>query len=352
MTINPQLVFRTSIILILFIFNTSTLLAVAFPFREFDVGDPVPDVTLQGFKDRQKKIRFSELKGNPFVAVFWGADIEEKMERSARTLEGLESLSSFLKERQIQAFSVNVQVDEAPVIDQVIKKSQSNIEVYVDQDRKAYAALGIFIMPTILLVDKDGNVTAGMGYSHDVIDRLKGEIEIMLGEKTPEQVMAELRPEMKELSEEEKASRRHMDFGLVMRKRGQLEISIRELEKAIAIDPKLTQAHFELGCIYLEKGELDKAEQAFGNALESDPGSLRGKICKAKLKREKGKPDEAVRDLLVILQEYPDAYDAFYTLGLSYEDLNNMQEAMESYKKAYRSIQRFVAEKEQQQGSE
>lgn len=346
MTIKRHVVFRILFFLLLFIFNTSTLLAVAFPFREFNVGDPVPDVTLKGFKDAEKKISFSELKGRPFVAVFWGADIEEKMERSARTLEGLESLSSFLEARQIRAFSVNVQVDEAPVIEKVLSQSQSKFDVYVDQDRKAYAALGIFIMPTILLVDKDGNVTAGMGYSHDVVARLKGEIEIMLGEKTPEQVMAELRPEMKELSEEEKASRRHMDFGLVMRKRGQLEISVRELEKAIAIDPKLTRAHFELGCIYLEKGELEKAEKAFANTLESEPGSLRGKICRTRLKRAQGKADEAVRDLLVILQEYPDAYDALYTLGLSYEDLNRMREAMASYRKAYQSIRKFVAEKE------
>lgn len=345
-TINRLLALRTFFFLLLFIFNTSTLLAVAFPFREFNVGDPVPDVTLKGFKDEEKKISFSELKGRPFVAVFWGADIEEKMDRSVRTLKGLESLSSFLEERQIRAFSVNVQVDEAPVIEKVLRQAQSNFDTFVDQDQRAYAALGIFIMPTILLVDRDGNVTAGMGYSHDVVARLKGEIEIMLGEKTPEQVMAELRPEMKELSEEEKTSRRHMDFGLVMRRRGQLEISIRELEKAIAINPKLTRAHFELGCIYLEKGELEEAEKAFANALESDPGSLRGKICKTKLKREQGKADEAVKDLLVILQEHPDSYDALYTLGLAYEDLNKMQEAMDSYKKAYKSIQKFVAEKE------
>ncbi|MDH3330590.1 MAG: tetratricopeptide repeat protein, partial [Desulfobulbaceae bacterium] len=255
-------------------------------------------------------------------------------------------LSSFFQEKKIQVFSVNIQGDEAPVIEQVATQSQSNVDVYVDQDRKAYAALGIFIMPTILLVDKDGKVADGMGYSHDIVDRLKGAVEVMLGEKTPEQVMAELRPEMKEVSEQEKNSRRHMDFGIVMRKRGQLETSIRELTKAIAIDPNLTQAHFELGCIYLEKGQLDNAEKAFDKALEKDPSSLRVRICKAKLKREKGQAEEAVKDLQVILQEHPETHDALYTLGRAYEDLNKMQEAMNSYKKAYTSIQQSVASEE------
>lgn len=341
-----KLILRTFIILNLLIFNTSTLLAVAFPFREFNVGDPVPDVTLMGFEDAKKQVTFSDLQGKPFVAVFWGADIEEKIERSTKTLEGLETLAQFFQERQVQVFTVNVQFDDPAIIEQVVNQAKSNVDVYLDQNRDAYATLGLFIMPTILLVDKDGKVAAGMGYSHDVVDRLKGEIEIMLGEKTRDQVMAELRPEMKETSEEDKQSRRHMDFGLVMRKRGQLETSIRELKKAVEIKPDLAQAHFELGCIYLEKGQLDEAEKAFDSALESDPDSIRARVCKTKFKREKGLADEAVKDLLVILDEHPDTYDALYTLGRSYEDLKKMQEAMDSYKKAYSSIQRYVVEKE------
>ena len=97
---------------------------------------------------------------------------------------------------------------------------------------------------------------------------------------------------------------------------------------------------------FLEKGELDNAEKAFDNALESDPNSMRGRICKTKLKREQGNPAEAVSDLLVILKEYPEEYDALYTLGLSYEDMNKMQEAMDSYRKAYKAIEKSLAEKE------
>lgn len=348
MKFNPQCVFKIGVLVLIFVFNTSTLMAVAFPFREFEVGDTVPDVTLKGFRDSTKEVSFSELRGKPFVAVFWGADIEEKRERSAKTLKGLEELSSFLAERQIKVVSANVQVDEPAVIEEVINEADSNFDVYVDENRNAYASLGIFIMPTILLVDKDGKVVAGMGFSHDVVQRLRGEIEIMLGEKNREQVMAELRPEMKEPTEEEKASRRHMDFGLVMRKRGQIEASIRELKKAVEINPKLTKAHFELGCIYLEKGELEEAEDAFDTALESDPDSLRGRICKTKYKREKGLTEEAIKDLQFILQEYPDAYDALYTLGLSYEDLNKPQKAMEAYRKAYLAIEKYVASQEEE----
>lgn len=343
---NLKYILRIFVLISIFILHTSTIMAVAFPFREFQKGDPVPDVSLSGYNG-SGKVSFSGLKGKPFVAIFWGADIDDKRDRSIKTLKGVETLSSFLRERNVQVLSVNVQGDEDSVIDKVVAEASSNASIYLDSNRNAYATLGIFIMPTILLVDKDGTVIAGMGYSHDVVQRLKGSIEIMLGEKTPEQVMAELRPIMKEATEQEKKSRRHMDFGLVMRKRGQLETSIREFKKAVEINPKLTKAHFELGCVYMETGQLDKAEKAFDDALESDPNSVRARICKTKFKREKGNPAEAVKDLKVILKEYPEEYDALYTIGRSYEDLKDMKNAMESYRKAYIAIEKFVASQEE-----
>jgi len=316
----------------------STVLAIAFPFREFDEGDLVPDVTLQQYKDANKSVTFSSLKGKPFIAVFWGADLPEKIEHSAKVLAEVEELSPFLKERSVQLLSVNVQSDEAANIDQVIQQSSSSIEVYTDPNQKAYATLGIFVMPTVLLVDKDGKVAAGMGYSHDLQDRLKGSVEIMLGEKTVEQVEAELRPEMKEASDEEKASKRHFGFGMVMLKRGQLDTAIREFSKAVEIDPMMSEAHLQLGCLYLDKNQLDNAEQAINKAIEADPDSVQAKICLAELKRLQGQPAEAAKALQGILTADPENFEAHYYLGRALQDLQQDKDAMDTYRKAYTLI--------------
>ncbi len=346
MSSNLKFVLRVVVVLSVLFINTGTLMAVAFPFREFDEGDPVPDVTLKGFKDSASSVTFSGLKGKPFIAVFWGADIPEKQERSTQLLAEIESLSSFLKEKQVHLLSVNVQDDEAAVIEQVVNQSKSNIEVFLDQDRKAYAALGIFVMPTILLVDKDGNVAAGMGYSRDMIDRLKGSVEVMLGEKTHEQFLADLRPEMKEATAEEKLSKRHLGFGLTMLKRGQLETAIRELTKAVEIDPDLAQAHIQLACIYLEKDQLDEAQKSITKALEVEPDSMKAQVCQCELKRKKGLLDEAVKDLNAILQAHPDNYNALYVLAKTFEDQKKPKEAVEKYKKAYHEILKFSVSQE------
>ena len=333
-----KLVLRVFVILSVLFFQINTLMAVAFPFREFEEGSSVPDVTLQPFNQDQSPLTFSGLKGKPYLVVFWGADLPEKIEHSAKVLKEVESLTSFLKERNVQSFSVNAQNDDQAAINEVVSKSKSTIDVYVDKNQKAYATLGIFVMPTVLLVDKNGNAAAGMGYSRDLIDRLRGAVEVMLGEKTAEQVAAELRPEMKETSTEDKASRRHYDFAMVMKKRGQVDAAIREFGKAIEVDPGMSEAHLALGCLYLGKKELDGAEKAINKALETDPSSVDGKICRGELLRLKGQLEQAAQELSEVVAAHPEKYEAYYYLGQVLTDQKKAKEAMENYKTAYLGI--------------
>lgn len=333
-----KLTIRILIVLLVLFFNINTLLAIAFPFREFAEGDPVPDVTLKSFQAGQPAITFSGLKGKPFIAVFWGADLPEKVEHSAKVLEELESLAPFLKKRNVQRLSVNVQNDSAAAINEVLTKSKSTMEVYQDDNQKAYATLGIFVMPTVLLVDKDGKVAAGMGYSRDLVDRLKGSVEIMLGEKTAAQVAAELRPEMKVVSDKEKTSRRHFDFGMVMMARGQLDAAIREFGKAVEVDPAMSEAHLQLGCLYLGNNDLVQAEKYINKALETDPESVHGKVCRGELLRLKGELDTAAKELQAVIASHPEKYDAYYYLGRVLEDQKKDREAMDMYKQGYKTI--------------
>lgn len=337
---NTYLRFSLPILIVLSVLfvQINPLRAEAFPFRSFHEGESVPDATLNPFGEGQSVIHFSELKGTPYVAIFWGADLPEKIEHSAKLLKEIESLSSFLKDRNIRRISINAQDDEKAAIEEVIKKSESTIDVYVDKNKEAYASLGLFVMPTILIVDKDGKAAAGMGYSHDLVDRLRGAVEIMLGEKTAEQVEAELRPEMKEKSAEEKASKRHYDFAMVMKKRGQIDAAIREFSKAVEVDPEMSEAHIELGCLYLGKNELDNAENAINNALKADPSSVDGKICRGELLRLKGQLPEAAKLLSEIVASHPDKYEAFFYLGRVLADQNNHKDAMTNFKQAYLAI--------------
>jgi tetratricopeptide (TPR) repeat protein len=336
MTGNRRL-FGSGIIIVLavFFFNISTLLAVAFPFREFEEGGQVPDVSLQEVKDAGTTFSLAGFKGKPFLVVFWGADLPEKKEHSVKVLAEVESLSSFLRQRNVQQLSVNVQGDAAADITEVVRQSGSTMAMYTDLDRKAYAALGIFVLPTVLLVNRDGKAAAGFGYSHDLADRLKGAVEIMLGEKTAAQVDAELRPAMKETSAQQKGGQRHYDFGQVMLRRGQIDTAIREFSKAVEIDPALIDAYLQLGRLFLDRNQPADAEKAINQALTADPRSVRGRIFRGELRRQKGQLAEAAQELQGVLSADPENFAALYYLGRVHEDQKQAMQAMEAYNNAY-----------------
>ena len=143
---------------------------------------------------------------------------------------------------------------------------------------------------------------------------------------------------MKVASAEDKASRRHYDFGMVMMKRGQIDAAIREFGKAVEVDPGMSEAHLQLGCLYLGNSELDYAEKAINMAIETDPDSVGGKVCRGELLRLKGELDKAASELQAIVASHPDKYDAYYYLGRVYEDQKKDKESMDNYKNAYKLI--------------
>ncbi len=337
---------RVLIVLPVLFFTFSAVVSFAFPFRAIKQGDPVPNVKLLPMESDDAELTFSGLKGKPFIVIFWGADLPEKIEYSAKIIGEIEELAPFLDERNVQRFSVNVQNDDSASVKEVVDKSKSTIALFQDDNLQAYEALGIYVIPSVLLVDKDGNVAAGMGYSRDLVGRLKGSVEIMLGEKTADQVAAELRPEMKEVSEETKAGNLHFNFGMVMIKRGLVDSAIREFSKAVEINPDMIEAHLQLGCLYLSRKDYVNAEKEINKVLAAEPESIKGNICLGEILRGKGMLEEAENLLQKIADAHPESYGAYYSLGRVLEDKKKEVEAMEKYKQAYRVLVQYTATSE------
>ncbi len=316
-------------------------IASSFPFRVVAAGDTVPSLTFTSLSDGST-LTTESLKGNPVAFVFWGADIETKKERSIKTFEATEAILPFLEERNVKVLLVNAQGDLKAVMESTASGLSDKLPVYTDATQKAYGDLGIFIVPSVMLVDKDGKITAGLGYSHDFSERLKGEVQVMLGEKSRADMKKELRPEMVEKSMEEKESTRHLNMAIVMVKRGQVDSAINELQKALAIDPKMGEAQGQLGCLYLDKGQLEDAKKALDASYELTPDYLPANICDARVRAEEGEMDDAVEDLKALMFRNARDPELHFTLGTLYEKQQKFTESATEYRKAYELISKHV----------
>lgn len=313
--------------------------AGSFPFREVELGDTVPDATLSDYKS-QASVSFAGLRGHPFVALFWGADIEAKKRRSIEALQAFQLLRPFLRKREIPVLTINAQGDSSAVIDEVIGEAGGEFPVYIDSAQTLYGKLGIYVMPAFLLVGADGKVAAGMGYSHDLGEELRGEVEILLGEKSREQVELELHPVMVEKSAEEKEANRLRNMGFVMARRGMPESAIPEFEAVIKLFPDDAPSLIELGCLYVETGEVAKAEEFLDKGLELAPDSLHGQICEATLLDGLGKTQEAVEELQGLLLRNSRNSHLHYILGTLLEKMGQLEKAVVEYRKGYELLER------------
>lgn len=102
---------------------------------------------------------------------------------------------------------------------------------------------------------------------------------------------------------------------------GDLELAIRELERAIAINPRFTRAYIELGDIYMEMAEYDLAEREFAAAVRNEPRNYLAQYRHASVLHKLGALDESKRAYLRALSIRPSAFDA--NLGLSQVQLES-----------------------------
>jgi tetratricopeptide (TPR) repeat protein len=322
-----------------FYFVFSTGAAESFPFRSVNPGDMLPVTTISQ-SDSGKKITVGKPGGRITVLAFWGADLPTKKQRSTQALNQLQQLAPFFQEKQVDLLVVNAQGDSAEVMKEVIAASGLSSPTYLDSDQSAYRNLGLLVMPAVMLVDKGGKVVNGFGYSQEMVSRLKGEIEILLGEKNRAQFEAELHPVMIDKSKEEKDGARHLNMGRVLAKKGQPDAAAREYALAIKNSPKLADAHIQLGCVLVELGKLAEAQTAIDTGLALNPGSVEGEICNAQIRAEKGEVAQAIADLQPMVFRNNRNHHLHYILGTFHAKKGDHEKASQEFRKAYELLSR------------
>ncbi|MBU0482506.1 MAG: tetratricopeptide repeat protein [Proteobacteria bacterium] len=311
--------------------------ASSFPFRSVNPGDSLPGITLADSASG-KPFALDSNSGKSSILVFWNGDVESKKSRAIKTLKVFAELQDFMKAKKMSVLVVNIGNDTPGTLAEVMSGSGLSTTVYMDSNQSAYGGLGIFVMPSIMLVDGQGKISSGLGYSNDLKKRLHGEIEIMLGEKDREQLDKELHPETIEKSAEEKNSKRHFHLGETMIQRGQPEVAVKEFNKALEFEPTMSEAHIKLGCLYLELNQGELAREHLTKGMEENPDSVEGQICQAEMRANAGEVAEAADDLQFLLLRNGRNHHLHYVFATLLEKQGKLENAIREYRMAYELV--------------
>jgi tetratricopeptide (TPR) repeat protein len=138
--------------------------------------------------------------------------------------------------------------------------------------------------------------------------------------------------------------------GLILARQGEARAGAQQLSAAFALQPRYRYA-MDWGRIAWQAGDLAEAEGAFIAAAQTDEGLTEAwpALARGRLLVAQGRHEEALRAFFTALHRYeatdtgeprlpgPAYVEAWYRLGLTYEALGQLDEAVAAYRTA-RSI--------------
>jgi protein O-GlcNAc transferase len=136
-------------------------------------------------------------------------------------------------------------------------------------------------------------------------------------------------------------SKAHFNLGGVLHEIGKLDDSIKSYESSIAIDPDYPEAHNNLGNVQRELGDYINAIKSYENALANNNDYIEARYSLAITLQQIGNL-ESIRHFEKIITLKPDFAEAHNNLGVVFKEINQLDEAVESYKNAININPKFA----------
>ncbi|TAL17755.1 TlpA family protein disulfide reductase [bacterium] len=165
--------------------------SLAEAFKRTGVGDTARDFTLPTLQGEKLTLTKS-LGPKATIIAFWAA----WSPRSQPMLKDLQSIFAEHEKDGLKVMGVNVEHPvwdkaEEPKIIQAIADSAAAYPMVIDKDFAIYNDYGVVVVPSIVLLDKEGKVVAlTTGYSSTGKDMLKEDVQRTLGLVKAEEAVA------------------------------------------------------------------------------------------------------------------------------------------------------------------
>lgn len=334
------------ILLLIFVLGLGAFLpsirpiSLALAFRSVEIGKKVPEIRLKTVEGTE--FTLSSLRGKKVALLFWWAESEEKEKRSLAVISRLEALHQRLKGEGFEFVSIITDPDAREKVKALKKQYGWTHHVLIDDKREAHGAYGVYIMPTLGILDQEHRLVKALPFTHSLADDAEGEVLVAMGKKTRADLDKERRPDVMAGSEEKSKARTHLNLGKSLFQKGADENAKEQFAKAVQFDPDCGEAYIYLGLIQLKKKEQREALDLFRKGLAIDPSSRKGKIGTSLALEQGNENGKAVKELESLPDNQFDRAEVNYHLGRLYEKEGKKDLALGAYRKALQSI--FKAE--------
>jgi len=303
----------------------------SFPSNPFQVGEPIPDITLPMADPAGEAFALARLTGKPAAIVFW----RPNQPMSLDALRDVEQILSKLGPSAINVVAVDTSRASAEAVQTVLAGETLSYPVLLDPERELYGAAGVIVCPTTLLLDADGVLRFKAAshprqFAHVVETRL----QFLLGNIDEATMESLIEPTVLQIQHDVANAWRMYNLGKNLQAGGKLAEAAEAYQKAVSEYPALPEARCALGFMKLADADFEAAATHFQTALTYQPSSALARLGQAAVLARTGEPEAAEEILLSLLGHKSIAMRTRYELGRIYHARGQLDRATTFYEDA------------------
>lgn len=323
---------------VLAVMGAAALPARADDLRNVKRGEPAPAFKLPTIDG---KVADSEaLKGSVLVVVCVSAE----QRRSEMAAMDSEQVLKDLGAEPVKLVHITADVVQKAYFEKFRQERSIGAPLAFDADRAYYAKLGLIVLPTTIVINKEGRLDNVISlHSGEYKHTLDAYVRHALGTLSDDQLKERLAAHPSEESSPKSLASAHRALARSLREKGQLDAARDELGKALEKDADNREVMLDLADLQLATGRLDEADALIKKVLDAQPDHRRAKQLKGISLFRRDKLDEAEAVLTEALSLNPSPELAHYYLGRICEQKGQSAKALEHYREA---LKRFVHETE------
>jgi tetratricopeptide (TPR) repeat protein len=303
--------------------------ALADDLRNVKPGQEVPAFSLPTLDGGT--ISEANLKGKTVILVVLSA----QQRNSEAAAESAHAVHRDLGRDDLALVFVTADIGHTPYFRRLRDAKDVHEPLGLDSQRKLYGDLGVIVLPTTILIDRDWKLAHVISaYKSDYEHILNAYARHTLGLIDDGQLRQELVALTFRRDRPSDKSARHRAAAKLLRETGLLDDAANELRSALEIDPGHTGTRLDLASLYLAMGRMTEADELVNAVLSENPDDRRGKLMHGVVLYHAGELDEAQRVLREALVLNPDPTYAHYYLGLISERKGDPARALEHFKQS------------------
>jgi len=317
-------IFQTRLILAFLLSVAAT--GQAMP-RNIKNGDSVGTLKLTDIDGKQ--VSTDSWSGSPSVWIFVAAD----QNSSKKAAHDLQAAIDSLTGANIHAIALTSDAVKIDYFKELRARDNIRYPLAIDPGREIYGRIGVIVLPTTLIIDKDGKLAQAIaGYDLDYERILQAKLARLSGRITAEQEVRMLSTTQAARDEKHDRAERFCRSANIMFDRGLRGEAIQELKRAIEADPDFSPAYLQLARIDRADGNLAEAEKLIENVRRREPANRLAQLELGTVRFQQGKIEDAEKLLNEALVLNPDPARTHYWLGRVYQARGQPEKAAEHYR--------------------